>query len=100
MRSMTSLLIAPWLGSWRMARRDPGRPGWRGHLSRLRSTRMLAQDPERPDGSVRLRRVAVDPDNPSGEGRDGEGGGEDTTAPGVVWPDGKADGAAGDARHR
>jgi hypothetical protein len=26
MRSMTkSLLIAPWLGSWTMARRDPGR---------------------------------------------------------------------------
>jgi hypothetical protein len=28
---------------------------------------MPAEDPERSDGSVRLRRVAVDPDNMSGE---------------------------------
>jgi membrane protein len=67
-----------------MALREAGRGGWRGHLSRLRSTRMPAECPERPDGSVRRRRVAVDPDNMSGEGRDGEGGGENTTAPGLV----------------
>jgi membrane protein len=56
---------------------------------------MPAEDPERPDGSVRLRRVAVRPGRYERGGRDGEGGGENTTAPGSVWPDGQGTTAGG-----
>src|SRR4029450_8387147 len=53
-------------------------------LSRPTSARMPAEDPERPDGSVRLRRVAVDPDSTSGEGALAEGGGRTRQRPGPL----------------
>jgi membrane protein len=43
-----------------------------------------AEDPERPDGSVRLRRVAVDPDDTSGEAAMAKVAGRTRQRPGLV----------------
>jgi len=53
-------------------------------LSRPASAQMPAEYPERPDGSVRLRRVAVEPDRTSGEAAMAKVAGRTRQRPGLV----------------